>query len=76
MINVRCIYRSLTGNFERFIKGIDNILNQFSKPNIEIIICGDININYLDDNCYKQQQLDALFATYISISTVNFQPGL
>jgi len=52
-------------------KGIDIILNQFSKPNIEIIICGDININYLDENCLKWQ-LDALLATYNLISTVQF----
>ena len=36
------IYRSPTGNFANFIKGIDAILNQLYKPNIEIIICGDI----------------------------------
>ena len=72
MIYVICIYRSLTGNFERFIEGIDIILNQFNEPNIEIIICGDININYLDENCYKRQQLDALLATYNLISTVQF----
>jgi hypothetical protein len=35
-------------------------------------MCGDININYLDDNCYKRWQLDALFATYNLISTVQF----
>jgi exonuclease III len=67
-----CIYISPTGNFVQFRKGIDTILNQFSKPNIEIIIFGDININYLDENCYKQQQLDAQLATYNLISTVRF----
>ena len=46
-------FRSLTGNFACFIKGIGTILSQFSKPNIEIIICGDVNINYPDENCYK-----------------------
>jgi exonuclease III len=69
---VICIYRSPTGNFVRFIKSIDTILSQFSKPNMEIIICGDINVNYLEENCYKRQQLDALLATYNLISTVRF----
>jgi len=55
MMYVFCIYRSLTGNFVRFIKGIDTILNQFSKPNIEIILCGDINIDYLVEKCHKRQ---------------------
>ena len=53
MIYLIYIYRSPTGHFERFIKVTDIILNQFSKPNVESIICGDININDLDENCYK-----------------------
>jgi exonuclease III len=52
-IYIICIYRSPTGNSVRFIKGIDTILNQFSKPNTAIIGCGNINIDYLDENCYK-----------------------
>jgi hypothetical protein len=72
IVYIICTYRSPIGNFARFIKGIDTILNQFSKPNIEIIVSGDINtrIDYLDETCYKRQQLDALFATYNLISTV------
>jgi len=53
MIHVICIYRSLTGKFVCFIKGTAAILNQLCKPNIEIIVCGDIIIDYLDENCYK-----------------------
>ena len=71
-IYVICAYRSPTGNFARFMKGIDTILNQLYKPNIDIIVCGDININYLDENCNKRRQLDALLATYNLISTVRF----
>jgi len=66
------IYRSLTGNYTHFIKCIDTILDQLYKPNVEIIVCGDININYLDKNCNKSRQLDALLATYNLISTVQF----
>ena len=51
MIYVTCIYRSPTGNFVCFIKGIDAILNQLSKPNIEIRVCSDINLDHLDENC-------------------------
>jgi len=64
MIYVICIYRLPTGNFECFIEGIDIILNQFSKPNIEIIICGDIN--YLDENCYKRET--RCFTCYIQFN--------
>jgi hypothetical protein len=35
------------------------------------VICGDININYLE-NCKKRQQLDALLQTYNIIGTVTF----
>jgi len=35
------------------------------------VICGDININYLE-NCKKRQQLDALLQTYNLIGTVSF----
>ena len=38
---------------------------------IEIIICGDININYLNDSTYKQL-LDSLLASYGLCSTVQF----
>ena len=41
-IYVISIYRSPMGNFANFIKGIDAILNQLYKPNIEIIICVSI----------------------------------
>jgi len=35
------------------------------------VICGDIDINYLE-NCNKRQQLDALLQTYNLIGTVSF----
>jgi len=43
---------------------MDTILNPF-------IICGDININYLN-NCNKRHKLDQLLATYNLTSTVHF----
>jgi exonuclease III len=66
------VYRSPKGNFRQFIKRIDNILNYLSKLNTEIIICGDVNINYLAENCNKRQQLDNLLATYNLVSTIEF----
>ena len=72
MILVICIYRSPTGNFAHFMKGIDTILNHFRKPNCESVICGDINIDYLNEKCYKWQQLDALLTIYNLISTVRY----
>jgi exonuclease III len=71
-IYILSVYRSPKGNFRQFLKGIDNILNYFSKFNTEIIICGDVNINYLAENCNKRQQLDNLLATYNLVSTIEF----
>jgi hypothetical protein len=51
-----------------FINGIDTILNHLIS-NIEIIMCCDIN--YLADNCNKQQ-LDNLLGTYNLLSVVRF----
>jgi exonuclease III len=71
IIYILSVYRSPTGNVMHFIKGIDTILNHLSKSNIEIIICGDVNINYLAENCNKRQ-LDNLLATYNLVSTIGF----
>jgi len=72
VVYIMCIYRAPTGNLGHFLKGLDSILKQLNKTINEIIICGDINIDYLEDNCYKRQQLDALLASFNLISTVHF----
>lgn len=38
---------------------------------MEVIICGDINVNYLE-KCTKRQQLDSLLATYNLNGKVHF----
>jgi hypothetical protein len=53
------------------MKGLNSILNQFSKTNSEIIMCGDINVDCLDVKCFRCQ-LDALLATFSLASTVQF----
>ena len=45
-----------------------NLLHNYET---EVIKCGNININYLE-NCAKRQQLDPVLATYNSIGTVHF----
>jgi hypothetical protein len=39
--------------------------------NIEFLICGDINVNYLENNS-KRTQLDEMLRTYNLISALNF----
>jgi len=56
---ILAIYRSPSGNFTNIFKNLNNILNTWYTNKIEFVICGDMNINYLE-NCKKRQQLDAL----------------
>jgi exonuclease III len=68
---ILAIYRSPSGNFTTFFKNLDSILSTWYSNKIEFVVCGDININYLE-NCKKRQQLDALLKTYNIIGTVSF----
>jgi len=67
-ICIICIYRSPMGNF---LHTLDSILNFLHNNTIEIIICGNFNINYLNDND-KKSKLDNLLLSYNLNSTVNF----
>jgi hypothetical protein len=64
-------YRSPTGNFDIFLLKLDNILSAHYSNKLEFIICGDVNINYLE-KCDRCLQLDSLLCTYNLIGTVNF----
>jgi exonuclease III len=39
------IYIALSANFQLFINGLETIIKKLYKLNLQIIICGDININ-------------------------------
>ena len=65
------IYRSHSGNFTNFLKNLDSVLNTLYSNKTVFVICGDTNINYLE-NCKKRQQLDTLLQTYNLIGTVHF----
>ena len=68
---ILAIYRSPSGNFTNFLRNLDSILNTWHSNKVEFVICGDININYLE-NCNKRQQLDAMLQTYNLTGTVSF----
>jgi hypothetical protein len=40
-------------------------------PKTEFLICGDINIDYLNEN-YRKKQINSLLTTYNMMHTVNF----
>jgi len=60
-----------SGNFQYFIDNLEKILSMIYSNTIDIIICGNNNINCLIDSTYKQL-LDSLLASYGLCSTVQF----
>jgi exonuclease III len=47
------IYRSPLCYFTNFLKNLDSILNTWYSNKTEFVLCGDVNINYLE-NCKKK----------------------
>ena len=43
-----CVYKAPSGGFVYFVKKLDYILSSLHTYKTEFIICGDININYLE----------------------------
>jgi exonuclease III len=47
------IYRSPAGNFNYFLQKLDKVLQLIHTLDLYIVICGDINVNYLTENEHK-----------------------
>jgi len=65
------IYRFPSGNLQYFIDNLEKVLSMIYSNNTEIVICGNININYVIDSTHKQL-LDLLLASYGLCTTVQF----
>jgi hypothetical protein len=65
------IYRAPSGSFDAFITKLYAILKKLFTVTVALIICGDLNINYLVDS-NRKNQIEALFKTYNLTSVVNF----
>jgi hypothetical protein len=65
------IYRSPSGDLQYFLDNLEKALNRIYRNTIEIIICGDFNINYQKDSQDKVS-LDSLLASYGMYSVVLF----
>jgi len=63
------IYRSPNGNFQNFVKELDNIINKIFELDIQLVICGDININYLIESKEKQE-LNNIRSLYNLVSVI------
>jgi hypothetical protein len=65
------IYRSPVGKLPYFISNLDLVLNKLHSISSNIILCGDVNINYLCES-NTRTQLDSLLASYNLFNLVNF----
>ena len=54
-----------------FLSSLDTILNRLYNNSLNIIICGDFNINYLE-NSNNKLQLDSILASYNLPTVVDF----
>jgi hypothetical protein len=68
---ILAIYRSPMGDFTNFLQQLDLILQKLFNNKHNIIICGDVNVNYLVDN-NRKSQLDAILHSYNLMGIVKF----
>ena len=68
---IMSIYRSPTGDLQYFLNNLEKILSRIYKNFNDIILCGDININYHINSTFKQS-LDSLITSYGLSSIVTF----
>ena len=47
------LHRAPSGDFDQFIKNLDDALKCLYKPKEELLICGDINTDYLIESNLK-----------------------
>jgi len=49
------LYRGPTGDFNQFIKNLDDALTHVYKSKAEFLICGNINTDYITENNKKKK---------------------
>jgi len=69
--HILCIYRPPAGNFKTFLLHLESAITQLYSNTMNLIICGDINVNYLQDSRNKSL-LNSLLASFNLHSAVNF----
>jgi hypothetical protein len=65
------LYKAPSGGFQQFLRGLDATLKYLYNQKTEFLICGVINIDYLNQN-YQKIQINSLLTSYNLIHTVNF----
>jgi len=66
-----CVYRSPSKNPNYFLELLEKTLNLLYQPNVSLVICGDLNINFLVDSSVKQN-LESIMKTFNLTQAVTF----
>jgi exonuclease III len=61
-ITVVCIYRSPNSNKETFLEVSDEVVNKVLKRVHSLVLCGDWNINLLEENTHQKALLSLLLS--------------
>jgi hypothetical protein len=43
------VYRSPSGDFQLFLNRVEVIIKKFLQSDLKLMICGDVNVNYVID---------------------------
>ena len=69
--HIMVVYRAHTGNFTFFLNRLDDSIKSIYRANLNLILCGEINIDYLTKN-HRKIQLDSILQTYNLTAIVTF----
>ena len=70
-LHIMVVYRAPKGDFNYFLNRLDDSIKSIYKTNLNLILCGEINIDYLLENDRKKQ-LDSMLQTYNLTAIVHF----
>jgi hypothetical protein len=68
--HIMVVYRASNDNFNLFLKGPDDSIKSICRADLNLILCGDINVDYLTENDRKRQ-LDSVVQTCNITAVVN-----
>jgi len=68
---ILAFYTSPKDDFTKFLKRLDLILQKLYNNKYNIVICADVNVNYLIDN-NQRSQLDAVLNSYNLVGIAEF----
>jgi hypothetical protein len=70
-IVIICLYRSPSGDFYQFLQLLDGMLIYLCKPRTELMLCGDLHVNFLMNSNYKLE-LTVLLQSYNMTNVIEF----